>query len=70
MLAVTKFKLCNDAIDVIKALQGIFDVFNMSDFSNNWRHSALYTGCMRIACPLPAFGGSIRPWCFDSYGYS
>ena len=32
-----------------------------SIFSNR-QHFALCTGSMGVACPLPAFGGSIHPW--------
>ena len=30
----------------------------------NRQHFALCTGCTGVACPLPAFGGSIRPWLY------
>ena len=30
---------------------------------SNLQHFGGYTGCAGVACPLPTFSGSIRPWC-------
>ena len=37
---------------------------------SNLQHFGGYTACIGVACPLPAFGGSIRPWLGDGSNYN
>ena len=52
-------------------LRGVWAGFRGREGSifSNRQHFALCTGICGIACPLPAFGGSIRPCYYLEYMY-
>ena len=71
MLAVTKLKSRNDAVWRLSLLRHDW-CHNVSDFDVNLVTVSTfalyyYTGCMRVTCPLSAFGGSTRPCFYAEY---